>query len=180
MSKEKLPRLLAAGFLFSFANSPQGISLLLFPLMMQFGIPLHYPRKIVPPGATRLLNGVAWHKKEISMFMIWRGWGILLPLGVVLGAFIGMLVATSVLGPQSNGLMPAIVIIFATLGAYVVMSLLARSDKGKVVIDKESGEEILLKRGDSFFFIPLRFWFYLMCVLSVISVVIAIATLLGG
>ncbi|SNY90616.1 hypothetical protein SAMN04515647_0787 [Cohaesibacter sp. ES.047] len=114
------------------------------------------------------------------MFMIWRGWGILLPLGVFLGAFIGMLVATSVLGPQSNALMPAIVTIFGTVGAYVVMRLLARTDKGRVVIDKESGEEVLLKRGDNFFFIPLRFWFYLMCVLSVISLVIGVSAVFAG
>ena len=92
-------------------------------------------------------RGSTKKKKEYSMFLIWRGWGLLLPLGVFAGAFIGFLVSGSLLGPQS-GLAPVIISLFATIGAYGVVALLGRTDKGKVVIDKDSGEELLLKRGD--------------------------------
>lgn len=109
------------------------------------------------------------------MFLIWRGWGILLPLGVFAGAFIGFLVSESLFSPQS-GLTMIFVSLFATLGAYGVVALLARTDKGKVVIDKESGEELLLKRGDSLFFIPVRFWFYLLVVITVVTVVMGIVS----
>ena len=108
------------------------------------------------------------------MFVIWRGWGILLPVGALIGAFIGALISTALLGPQSTAIMPAIIGIFATLGAYLIVRLLEKTDKGRAVIDKASGEEILLKRGDSLFFIPVRWWFYLLAVVTVISLVLGI------
>ncbi|SFO70728.1 hypothetical protein SAMN04488056_11193 [Cohaesibacter marisflavi] len=113
------------------------------------------------------------------MFLIWRGWGLLLPLGVFAGAFIGFLVSGSLLGPQS-GFAPVIISLFATIGAYGVVALLGRTDKGKVVIDKDSGEELLLKRGDSLFFIPVRFWFYLLVIITVVALGISVFSLFAG
>ncbi|WP_319412367.1 hypothetical protein [uncultured Cohaesibacter sp.] len=107
------------------------------------------------------------------MFLIWRGWGILLPLGVLVGALIGLFVCVGLLGPQS-GLEPVIIALCATVAAYGVVTLLDRTDKGKLVIDAETGEEMLLKRGDSLFFIPVRFWFYLLVLITIITLGISI------
>nr|WP_321455291.1 hypothetical protein [uncultured Cohaesibacter sp.] len=113
------------------------------------------------------------------MFLIWRGWGILLPVGVFAGAFIGFLVSGSLISPQS-GFGPILISLFATIGAYGVVTLLSRTDKGKLVIDKESGEEILLKRGDSLFFVPVRFWFYLLVVITIVTIGISIFSMSVG
>lgn len=111
------------------------------------------------------------------MFLIWRGWGLLLPLGVCLGGILGLFLYGALENMAPTQLMLPIVAVGCTIGAYGALYICQKTDKGKVVIDKESGEEIRLVRGDSLFFIPVRFWFYLVALLTALLFVIAISEL---
>lgn len=114
------------------------------------------------------------------MFLIWRGWGLLLPLGAALGGIFGMAMGSVVAGTAASDLMPGVVALGCSLGAYLVVRLLERTDKGRTVIDKKTGEEILLVRGDSLFFIKVRYWFYLLALGTALLFVLGIYHLIAG
>lgn len=42
------------------------------------------------------------------------------------------------------------------------------SGKGRIVIDKETGKELVIGRSNSFFFIPIRYWPYLAIIIGLI------------
>ncbi|MFD1695328.1 hypothetical protein [Roseibium aestuarii] len=113
------------------------------------------------------------------MFLIWRGWGLLLPLGVCLGGILGLFLYALVEGSVPGDLAPAIVAVGCSLGAYGALRICQRTDKGRLVVDKKTGEEILMVRGDSIFFIPVRFWFYLVVLATVALFVMGLAKLVG-
>ncbi|MBD8892950.1 hypothetical protein [Roseibium litorale] len=100
------------------------------------------------------------------MFLIWRGWGLLLPLGAALGGIFGVMAASVLSGTSVSDLMAGVISLGACLGAYGVVRLLEGTDKGRAVIDKQTGQEILLVRGDSLFFIKVRYWFYLLALIT--------------
>jgi len=52
---------------------------------------------------------------------------------------------------------------------FVTNSALQRSDKPRTVIDKETGQELVLKAKHDFFFIPMKYWPYLLLLLGVIA-----------
>ncbi|SHL43704.1 hypothetical protein [Roseibium suaedae] len=114
------------------------------------------------------------------MFLIWRGWGLLLPLGAGFGALMGMLAASLLVTTAVSDMMPAVVAIGACLGAYGVVRLLEGTDKGRAVIDKKTGQEILLVRGDSLFFIKVRYWFYLLVLIAIAFFVFGIVHMITG
>ena len=57
------------------------------------------------------------------------------------------------------------------LAAHVVSRLAARQERleKRVLIDKETGEEVVLLPKDSLFFIPLRYWPAILAVIGVLS-----------
>jgi len=121
------------------------------------------------------------------MIIFWRGWGILIIPAVVAGAFVGGIAWTwlaAALGVDRGLVYEAMIAIFigslATLACYGVQRLLDSTDRGKVVIDKASGQELILRRGDSLFFIPVKWWTRIVAVLSVLLFVIAIKKAMMG
>ncbi len=104
--------------------------------------------------------------------LIWRGWGIL----VVLAAFAGLLVADFVTRAvmhdehyySAHPLPKLVGALLATAFAFGVAKLLEKRNTPRTVIDKATGQEILLRRGDSFFFIPVRFLPYVILLILVI------------
>ena len=114
------------------------------------------------------------------MFLIWRGWGLLLPLGAILGGLVGIAISSVLSGTPVSDLMPGVVALGSCLGAYGVVRLLEGTDKGRAVIDKQTGQEILLVRGDSLFFIKVRYWFYLLAILTVAAFAFGVFHLIAG
>jgi hypothetical protein len=111
------------------------------------------------------------------MFVIWRGYGLL----IVLAAAVGVAVAVAIsFAFQSAGIKVPDGILIAMMGVcvtavcYGTTLLLERSDKGRAVIDKNTGEEFLLRRRDSLFFIPVRWWTYAAGALTIFWFILAI------
>lgn len=58
---------------------------------------------------------------------------------------------------------------FLLAGAIVWVVAIQRSKvPERTMIDKDTGAELVLKRDDSFFFIPMHFWGPILCVLGVV------------
>ncbi len=54
-----------------------------------------------------------------------------------------------------------------------LLSTILDMKKAKVLIDKETGQEVVLRPNHAFFFIPIRFWPYIYIVLGVVFFFIA-------
>ncbi|MEQ5775283.1 hypothetical protein J4E05_07125 [Thalassospira sp. NFXS8] len=114
------------------------------------------------------------------MFIIWRGWGILLPLAALIGALISMLVFGLVEQYVPQQMLPAFIMLGATLAVFQTVRWLERSDKGRELLDEKTGETVLLKRGDSIFFIKVRYWAYLFAILTLVMFVTSLSTVFGS
>jgi len=62
--------------------------------------------------------------------------------------------------------------VLGALLAFGMVKILKKGNKPRIVIDKATGKEIQISRGDSLFFVPVRFWPY---IILAIGVIVAIA-----
>ncbi|MBP1851064.1 hypothetical protein [Rhizobium halophytocola] len=114
------------------------------------------------------------------MFVIWRGWGILVILGAALGALTGGLILSFAQSMMPSGLEPGFLGLFATCGTVFSAMLLENADEGRAMIDAQTGERLVLKRDDSLFFIPVRYWSWIMGSITVILFLTGLVTATGG
>lgn len=92
--------------------------------------------------------------------VIWQGFGIIIPFVVVLMTQGLIFVADGLGGPgtyDGNPLWGATAlglsaILITTLGMYL------RRRGARVVIDKETGQELVLRSRHSLFFVPMEYW----------------------
>lgn len=104
--------------------------------------------------------------------IIWRGFGILIAIVGILTLVVSQLsleawVAHDTLETYKKWFAFGNFALTAAV-LYALALLLEKFDKPRVVIDKETGREIALRRGDSLFFVPARFWPYLVLIFGVI------------
>jgi|TARA_R110001583_G_scaffold32107_5_gene109905 hypothetical protein len=126
------------------------------------------------------LNKASSQKTGIDMFIVWRGWGVLLLLGALIGALVSMFAVALLEGIIPSALFPAFVTLGATLAGFQTMRWLEKSDKGREVIDAKTGETILLKRGDSIFFIRVRYWAYALVALTLVVFGMCISSMMNA
>lgn len=107
---------------------------------------------------------------EISMILVWRGWGLLFPLGVCLSVLAVVFLSMPFEAYVNQDLLVIPAALAAAAGGFATAYLLERSDKGREVIDPKTGQRILLVRGDSLFFIPVKYWSYLVAVGSMCAI----------
>src|SRR5262245_15039522 len=103
-------------------------------------------------------------------WLIWRGLGFLVPLITFGSSLIANIIFNAVYGdgyydthtwPCGLAMFVAVVICWL-LGRHV------RSQKSRVVIDKETGHEFVLDPSDhSFFFIPVEYWSFILLAFSI-------------
>ena len=86
--------------------------------------------------------------------LVWKGFGFLAPLIVFLAAFIGIGAGDS-LGNKDLGF-PVGILIGAVIVYLIGIKLAAKP--GRVVIDKETNQEVELKSSHSFMWIPMPIW----------------------
>ena len=104
--------------------------------------------------------------------IIWRGFGILVGIAGFIGFILAELITRGFTNsdtyyqahtaPRLGG---------ALLGAalaFGVVKILEMWEKPRIVIDKATGREMVLRRGDSLFFIPVRFWPYIIFGIGVV------------
>ena len=87
------------------------------------------------------------------MYIIWSGLGFLVGIIGFAAIVFSALISDSITGNPNWVL--TVGFILAALITYGLNVLLMKQ-KGKIVIDKETNEEIELRRKHSFFFIPLK------------------------
>lgn len=95
--------------------------------------------------------------------IVWSGWGFLVAIvGVALWG-VGFVIGTSV--APGTPLVAAVLGFVGAIGAGVAIFFAARKFEGKVertLIDQQTGQEVVLRRNaGSLFFIPTRFWAYI-------------------
>jgi len=105
--------------------------------------------------------------------IIWRGWGILVAVIAFLGLLAGQLVGTAIFGPVGYEQNATWLVSLGLLVAAVVLWPIGRrmNSGGRVLVDKATGQEVILKPRHSLFFIPVQFWSPILAVIAVIMLV---------
>ena len=99
--------------------------------------------------------------------IIWSGYGFAVILfaifGLVIGGVLGNLLDTNAGWPIALGLFIA-----AAVNRFAAIKL---DEKEKTLIDPETGQHVVLKRGDSLFWIPMKYWTYVIAALGLLVLV---------
>jgi hypothetical protein len=102
--------------------------------------------------------------------IIWSGFGFLV---AVVG--FGCLILTELMTRaafdekyyQAHG-WPKLAGIWVAAALVYVLGLWLDRQPGRAMIDKATGQEVVLKRSHSLFFIPVRYWVYIFLVLGIV------------
>jgi hypothetical protein len=112
-------------------------------------------------------------KRPYIFLLFWsRGYGILVGIVAAVGYILAELftqLITHDINYYAFHFWPMFMAaLLAAALAYGMAKLLERCDKLQIVIDDGTGEEINLVRGDALFFLPVRYWPYIILVLGTI------------
>ena len=104
--------------------------------------------------------------------IVWSGWGVLTVIFGLLGVLAGRAGLEPLLVRLSSSLPPNTGLAIGLLAAALVNGFVALrlGSAGRELIDARSGQRVVLRRPNTLFFIPMRYW-------SVVFVVLAIAAL---
>lgn len=94
--------------------------------------------------------------------IIWSGLGILIPIVAILGIITGT-VMTGILGHPAIG--PGLGIGLAALGNWGLWKLVYPKQP-KILIDPQTGQQVVMKPSHSLFFIPARAWTWILAILA--------------
>lgn len=93
--------------------------------------------------------------------IIWRGWGVLvLVLGaaaLLLTQWLTRAISGDALYYQSHRWPTLVAMALAAAGTWVLHQALSRKQP-RIVIDKDTGQEIAFRKEHSLFFIPVKWW----------------------
>jgi len=95
--------------------------------------------------------------------IIWKGLGILVPLLAILGSVAGS-VAGSLLGHPSLG--AGLGLGAAAIGNWFIWKAI-NAKPGRVLVDPQTGQQVILKSTHSLFFIPAGFWTWPMLLFAI-------------
>ena len=101
--------------------------------------------------------------------IIWKGYGFLvLVIAVVIGAIVSLIFrkigSTEDMGAGVGAIISGIVIWF-------VGNKLNAPAKDRAMIDKQTGQEVILKPNHSFLFIKMQFWAFIVGAIGVIMII---------
>jgi hypothetical protein len=102
--------------------------------------------------------------------IIWTGWGILVPVVFFAVTILFQMLVDGILGPDTYSQAKHFQF-FGTSAAALAVWLAGKRMNTKTerrVIDKETGEEMVLKSNHSFFFIPMQYWGFIIFALAVV------------
>jgi len=109
------------------------------------------------------------------MFLIiWRGWGVLVPVFIVLGFVVGWGFSSVIPGPHTPYTLPVSFLVTGVVAAtgiwFTARAIEARP--GRVLVDKATGREFKVgANAGSLFFIPTRYWTFIVAGLALILAV---------
>ena len=105
--------------------------------------------------------------------IVWKGWGILAIVIAIVCSVAMQLLCDAVFGAgyyrSSRWAMPLALLLALLLASGIIFFVGQKLNNkpGKVVIDKETNEEYILKSTHSLFWIPLQYWGAVTAVLAV-------------
>jgi hypothetical protein len=104
------------------------------------------------------------------MIIIWRGYGFLVPLAAIVAVMLGAIINVNLkLHQPASGVVAAGALCLAGVALWF-FSQRIESEPGRVFIDKATGREITVGRNaGSFFFVPTRYWAYILPGLAVVA-----------
>jgi hypothetical protein len=109
--------------------------------------------------------------------IIWNGWGFLVAVFVFVCSLIANLITDSVAGEGKYWDVYkwplALAFIVAGILSWILGRYLAKR-KARVLIDKETGKEVVLRPLHALFFIEMRWWGPILAVIAVIILIIDI------
>ena len=108
------------------------------------------------------------------MIIVWRGWGIVvLPI-----AFVAMMLAVLIIkqmgttAPALVGLVEVAMSGVAALAIWLLVNHIENDEDGRTFIDKNTGREFTVKpSAGSLFFIPTRYWAYIIVAIGVFAAI---------
>ena len=101
------------------------------------------------------------------MFIIWKGYGFLVPFIAV--AIVGVVsVVFWSLFPKTVFIGPCLGCFLAAAAIWIIGNKFNSPAKNRVLIDKQTGQEILFKPDHSLFFIKMQYWAFLVGVAGVV------------
>lgn len=102
--------------------------------------------------------------------IIWHGWGILAALIPYFSILFTEIIVEKIFQdkfyyqnnswPMYLGLIIGIVLVY-------LLSLYLSKEKGRVVVDKQTGKELILKNKHTLFFIDIKYWPYILLLLTI-------------
>lgn len=94
----------------------------------------------------------------------WSGFGFVIPLILIISVFIGTAVMDIVFGMKAGNADSWIVCIALSISTFScwILGKTVLQTKKRILIDKDTHEEIELKTSHTFMFIPIRLWTYLL------------------
>jgi hypothetical protein len=103
--------------------------------------------------------------------LVWRGYGILVVVLAVVANIATNALAEHFWGKPlphdiRGGAMFGGMLLAAAL-VYGLHLFVERSNQPRVVVDKATGQEITLKSAHDFFYVPIKFWPYILVVLGI-------------
>ena len=103
--------------------------------------------------------------------VIWRGYGIMVVVFVVLGLVAGKLFAENVWGTplpvDKRQLSEMLGMLLAAALSYGFYFFTKRHSEKRVMIDKITGKEVVLEKKHDLFFIPMKYWPIILAALGV-------------
>jgi hypothetical protein len=110
---------------------------------------------------------------SVPKHAIWRGWGVLVVVVGYLGLLAGQLIGTAIDGPAGYDQNGQWVVGLGLLAAAGVLWPIARRQNSgeRVVIDKETGQEVVVRPGHALFFIPMQYWSPIWAAIGVLLIV---------
>jgi len=107
--------------------------------------------------------------------IIWNGKGYLVAVIVFCCSLIGELISENVYDDdtyyQAHSAPLAIVLLISGIIVSTLARILDRRPKVRRLIDKETGEEVMVRTSDLFFFIPIKYWGPILILISLLVLI---------
>lgn len=106
--------------------------------------------------------------------LVWSGLGFLVIAIVAANAVVAQLITDTVTGDENfyaEHSLPSILSLYLSCLIIYFLGKWLNTRKAKVYIDKQSGEEVVLKNNHTFFFIRMEYWGMIIFVITIIYTV---------
>jgi len=103
--------------------------------------------------------------------IIWSGLGFLVPVGAFVCFLITQIATNSLLNDEryytEHGF-PKLIAFWVAAGLMFLVGRPLSNKDARVLVDKQTGQEVILKPSHTFFFIPIEYWAPILLVLGIV------------